>query len=225
MNKYARHIPHVDVVALEVPFKYHHGPVRDSPMHKVVDQQVNPHPRRHAEDRCQAEADAIFALQDGFLRLHFRHAVERDRPERRFFRAVLALFTDPIAAIGHRHDDALGWRSQPAEHGHGLEVGCPGRHRVAVAQRRPHERCQRDDHVGLGYQLRHQGLVPAIAPHHLEARVRAAIGEGVLPEEEVVHHRHLMAKSQQGRGQHRAEIARAACNQNLHIKGIIGNGG
>ena len=185
-------------------------------MHKVVDQQVNPHSRRHAENRCQAEADAVLALQDLFLRLHFRHAIERDGPERRFLGAMFALFANAVAAVGHRHNDALGGGSDPAEHGHGLEVGRSGGHRLAVAQGRPDQGCQRNDHVRLGHQLLHQGLVPAITPHHLERRVMAAVGEGVLPEKEVVHYCHLMAKSQQGGRQHRSEITCAACNQNFH---------
>ena len=44
----------------------------------------------------------------------------------------------------------------------------------------------------------------------------AAIGESVLPEKEIVHHGHLVPESQEGWSQHRSNIARTACDQNLH---------
>ena len=164
VDKHARHIAHVDIVALEMPLEDHHRPVGHRPMDEIIDQQVNPHPRRYAEDGRQAEADAVLALQDAFLRLHFRHAVERDWPERRFFRAVFALLADAVAAVGHRHDDALGLGGEAAEHRHGLEVGRPRGHGVAVAQGRPHQRRQRNDRRRPRRPASSSGLRPGNRP-------------------------------------------------------------
>src|ERR1022692_2897978 len=88
VNKDSHYVADVDVVSLEMALKDHHRPVVESPIDEVIHQQVNAHSRRDAEDRRQAKAYAVLALEDGFLGFYLGHAVERDWAKRRVLRAV-----------------------------------------------------------------------------------------------------------------------------------------
>ena len=50
MEKGAGHVTNMNVVALEVPLKDNEIFVGGCSVHKIIDQQINPHAGRHAED-------------------------------------------------------------------------------------------------------------------------------------------------------------------------------
>jgi hypothetical protein len=147
-----RNVANMDEIALEMRLEQHDHAVVHGPIDEVVDQEIDPHPRRHAEHRRQAQAHGIAARQDDILGLDLVAAVERYRAQRRIFGAELVFLADPIAAVGDRHDDALVRRQHLAQSRDGVAVGRGGGDRIPVAERRPDQRRQRKNDVGLGHQ-------------------------------------------------------------------------
>src|SRR5436190_11711487 len=145
MNKDTRHIANVKVISFEMTLKYDDGAVMDGAIDKIIHEQIETHPRRQAEHRREPETDAVLSLQYEFLGFDFSDAVKGDRTQGRLFRAVLVLFTDAVAVVGHRHDDPLALAYESAEHGHRVEVGRLRGNLVLVAHRRADQRRQRND--------------------------------------------------------------------------------
>ena len=79
VQKAVGHVADVHEVAAVVPFEEHQVAIRHGRIGKMVDQQVQSHPRRHAENRGQPKRDGVGTGQQLGLRLHFGAAVVRDR--------------------------------------------------------------------------------------------------------------------------------------------------
>ena len=75
MHKPARHVPDVDVIALEMPLENQYRAIMQGAIDKVIHQQINSHARRHSENGGQAETDAVFPRQHGFLGFDFGDAI------------------------------------------------------------------------------------------------------------------------------------------------------
>src|ERR1700722_12775792 len=107
MHEGARDVSNMDVVALEMRFEQDHEMVVDGAIYEIVDQQVDPHARRHAENRGEPQADRILAIEHDLLGFHLVAAIQRDRMERGFLGAEFSPFADAIAANGYRYDHPL----------------------------------------------------------------------------------------------------------------------
>ena len=57
------HVADVDEVALEVLLEDDEVAILDGGVHEVVDEQIEPHPRRHAEHRGQPQRDRVRAVE------------------------------------------------------------------------------------------------------------------------------------------------------------------
>jgi hypothetical protein len=91
----ARHVAD-DEIALEVALEQHDESIRARAISEIVDEQVEPHPRRHPEHRRKAEADRRrMPIQQDAFDLDLVSAVERHRADRRLLGAELAGFPTP----------------------------------------------------------------------------------------------------------------------------------
>ena len=86
---------------------------------------------------------------------------------------------------------------------------------IAIAERSPHQRGERDDNVMGGDKPRHQSFIPTVAPHHIETVEVATFGECALPKHEVVHHGDGMAGGEQMRNESGAEVSGSAGDEDF----------
>src|ERR1700689_3069218 len=196
MKEGTGNIANVNVVAFEMRFEQHNEAIVDRAIYEVVDQQIQPHARGHAENRGKAEAYGIVAFEDGFLRFDLGAAIERHRPQRGFLGAKFSSFTNAVTGIGDRYDDALFRREQAAQHDDGVAIGAGGAEWIAIAKWRPHERGKRNDDVRSSKQGLHDGFTAGVAVNDIEFRMTAYAGHAVLPIAEVIEHGHRMAYGQ-----------------------------
>jgi hypothetical protein len=181
---------------------------------EIVDQQIQPHARRHPEDGRQSQTDRVrMLLEDGPLGRHLVPPVERNRSHGRFLRAELPLLTNTVPAVRDRDDDALVAPDLFEHPDNCLFIGGRRRQRIPIAERSAHERCQRDDDV-CGFQQRaHRLVVTHIPADELEARVVADGRQAVLTEHEVVDNGHVEATLEQLRHENGTDITAPASHQ------------
>ena len=141
------HIADVDVVALEVLFKDDDVAFGESGVDEMIHQQIETHPRRHAEDRRQPQGDDVFALQEMLFRLNFRSAVQRDRLERAILGAETVAAGDAVAAVGVGIDHQLVAAAQAVEQPDRFQVDRRGQCRIAVARAGADDGGQVNNHV------------------------------------------------------------------------------
>ena len=216
VQKRARHVADVDVIALEMPLKNQHRAVVDGAIDKIIHEQIHPHARRAAEHRGEAEADAVFARQHGFLGLDFGDAVARNRAQRRVFGAEFPLFADAVAAVGDGHDDPLLFAGEAANHFDRFLICGLGGDGIGVAKRHADERGERDDQIRLGDERLDDGFLAAIAADDLEFLELAAVEQAVLVEIKIVEHGDFMPLGKQCWRENRAEITGAAGDEDFH---------
>ena len=150
VQKGARDIAHVDEIPLEVAFEEHNKTIGVSAIGEVVHEQVEPHPRRHAEHRRQPQADRRrMPLEQRALDLNLVAPVQRYRPYRCVLGAVLAGLAHPVAAVGHRQQHALLGAQKRQHVDDRAQIRGGGGQRIAVAQGSPDQRRERNDDVGV----------------------------------------------------------------------------
>ena len=216
----------VDVIPLEILLEDHDVAVGDRRVDEVVDEEIEPHPRRQAEHGGQPQRDRVRAREHLVLGVDLRAAVERDRLEGRFLGAVLGPRLRAVAAVGRRIDDQLMRAPHPVDLADRLEIDRRGSMGIAIAQRRADERGQRNDHVLIRDHLPHQGGVTGVTADDLEGRVGAEMEEGRLAEHEAVDHGHPMAGCQEPFAEDRTEVTGSAGDENLvtHLEDTPGVG-
>ena len=154
-------------------------------------------------------------LEDGGLGGDLVAAVERDGIERRFLGAQFAAFTDAVTAVGvgQKHPLVLG--QHPHQHPDRVEVGAGGVLGVLVADRRADEGGQGNDDVGVLEKGFDRFLYPGVAFHHIEPGMMADPGEAGLGVHKIVEHGDPVARMQEQRYHHRAQVPGAAGDQNF----------
>src|SRR5262249_11571602 len=138
------------------------------------------------------ETDTIAALQHGLLSLHLRAAIERNRPQRSFFRTELAWLADPVAAIRHGHHNSLLATSKPDQRYDRLAVNRLGSGLVAVAHGRTDKRCERNYEIGITQERLQDLGVPRVTAVDIEIGVGADVVQGCLPKQEIIQHSYAM---------------------------------
>ena len=136
VQKRGRHVADMKEVPLRVALEDHHGPVRDGAVHEVVDQQIEVHPRREAEDGGQTERHRVAGRQHGRFGLDLGLAVEADGPQRALFGAERGRLAHPVAAVGVGQDDPLPGRAEREQELDRVQVGRGGGRGVGLAQAR-----------------------------------------------------------------------------------------
>ena len=215
VQKDAGHIADMDIIAFEVSLKNHDRPIMDSAVHEVVDEKVEAHPWRHAEDCREAETDAVFSLQHSSLRFNLAGAVEGEWLERRFFGAWHSRLADPVAAVRYRHQNLLMIGGKAAHQADSIAVDRNRSESVAVAERCPDERSQRNKNIMPGDEVTHQPLVPAVPPHNIECVKMTALRQRRLAEHEIVNHRDRMAGRKESGNKRRTEITGPSRNEDF----------
>src|SRR3990167_2601255 len=96
VQKSCRDITHMNIISLKIRFKKHHKTVTYSAVHKVVYQQIQPHTRTYAKNRCQSECNAISGSQHRFLRVYLKSSIKRNGIQRTFLGTMNSLLAYTI---------------------------------------------------------------------------------------------------------------------------------
>ncbi len=89
-------------VTPEMAFKNYRRAIGYRAPGQIVNQQIQPHARRHTEYGGEAQRNAITTFQHGLFRFDFRCAVKRNWPQRCFLSAERIFLADAITGIGGR---------------------------------------------------------------------------------------------------------------------------
>ena len=184
----------------------------DGLVSEVVDEEVEPHPRRDAEGRGEAVTDDVPGLQEKPLRLGLGLAVNGEGVQGCFLGADFA-DDGPVVAPGGRVDDRLVFAPVLQDGKRPPDVGLFGQLRVLLACRVPDDGGQVEDEVGVFEGLFHELPVQDVAPDELEVGMQEARHQGVTAEHEVVDHSDLVALLKSLRNEGRPHITRAASHQ------------
>ena len=103
-----------------------------------------------------------------------------------------------------------------ADHFHGAMIHALRSGLVVIAQRRAHERGQRNDDVRVLEQGPHHFRIATVTAHDVKGLVLAAICQTILAKHKVVQHGNLVAEPEQVGGHDGAEIAGPAGDEDVH---------
>ncbi len=81
----------------------------------------------------------------------------------------------PVAAVGRWEDNQLGRAPQLIEKSDRIQVDRAGKPRVPVTGRRPNNRSQWDNHIGLADQAPHQTFIPNVTENKVETQLGAEV--------------------------------------------------
>ena len=108
----------------------------------VIDEQVQPHARRHAENRCKPKRDCIRRLKQRCFRISVRSSVKRDWLKRNLLRAEDIEALGAVAAIGCGVIGKLVFSAEPIEQCYYLKVHGARNKRVTVTGGHTNNACQ-----------------------------------------------------------------------------------
>lgn len=120
-----------------------------------------------------------------------------------------------VAAIRVGVKNELPRRAELVQKLDGLEIDRPRQPGIAIARRGADHGRQRDDHVGLGEQLPHQGLVPRVARHEVQRGVLAEVEQRRLAVVQAIHNRHAVSGIQKMFAKDRSQVTGSAGDEHI----------
>ena len=147
VNEDSGYVAYVNVVSLEMRFKQHDGSIIHGPIDEIVHQQIYSHSRGHTEHRGEPKTDAIAAVENGLFGFHFRAPIQGDRPQRCILCAKFSFFPDAVAAVCHRHHDALFAAGQLQHRQNRVTIDGLRAYLITVTYRSAYQSCQRNDDI------------------------------------------------------------------------------